>query len=78
MDERSNRDLKDALARGQFSPRKTAFAREILRRRRDYKAKGWWQQHVWLAATAAAFSWGVAILTRFWRQRPGGAPHSPL
>jgi len=28
MDERSNRDLKDALARGQFSPRKTAFARE--------------------------------------------------
>ena len=25
MDERSNRDLKDALARGEFSPRKKAF-----------------------------------------------------
>jgi len=30
MDDRSNRDLKGALARGEFTPRKRAFAREIM------------------------------------------------
>ena len=33
MDERSNPDLESALARGDLSPRKVAFAKEVLRRR---------------------------------------------
>ena len=54
MDERSSR-FPRAL-----SPRKKAFAREILRRRREDKNEGWWRRHVWLASTAAAFSIGAS------------------
>jgi hypothetical protein len=56
MDERSNRDPRE------LSPRKKAFAREILRRRREAKNEGWWRKHAWLATTAAAFSIGIAVL----------------
>ena len=72
MDERSNRD------RRALSTRKKAFAREILRRRREEKSEGWWRRHVWLATAAAAFSIGVAVISRFWRQRPDAAPHRPM
>jgi len=47
MDELSNRDPREV------SPRKKAFAREILRRRREDKNEGWWRTHAWLATTAA-------------------------
>jgi hypothetical protein len=72
MDERSNRDPRE------LSPRKEAFARETLRRHREDKDEGWWRNHMWLAATATAFSFGVAALKRFWRRRPGGTPRPPL
>ena len=72
MDERSNRDPRE------LSPRKKAFAQEILRRRREAKNEGWWRKHAWLATTAAAFSIGVAVISRLWRRRPGAAPHRPL
>ena len=58
MDERSNRDPRE------LSPRKKAFAQEILRRRREAKNEGWWRKHAWLATTAAAFSIGVAVISR--------------
>ena len=38
MDERSNQELKSALAGGELSPRKQAVAKEVLRRR--YEAAG--------------------------------------
>jgi hypothetical protein len=57
MDERGTRDPRE------LSPRKDAFAREILRRRREHKAKGWWQRHVWLATTVAALSIGVGVVS---------------
>jgi hypothetical protein len=72
MDQQSNPDPRE------LSPRKKAFAREILRRRREDKAEGWWRKNVWLATTAAALSLGVAVLGRFWRRRPGATPHRPL
>jgi hypothetical protein len=34
MDDRSNQELKSALAEGELSPRKHAIAKEVLRRRR--------------------------------------------
>ena len=37
MDDRSNQELKSALAEGELSPRKQAIAKEVLRRR--YLAK---------------------------------------
>jgi hypothetical protein len=72
MDERSSLDPRA------LSPRKKALAREILRRRREDKNKGWWRRHVWLATTAAAFGIGAAVINRFWRRRPGAPPHPPL
>lgn len=68
MDEGSNQDPRE------LSPRKEAVAREVLRRGRADKAEGWWRRHAWLAATAAVFGIGVAILKRFWRQ----GPHRPM
>jgi hypothetical protein len=59
MDERTNPDPRE------LSPRKKAFAQEILRRRREAKNEGWGRKHAWLAATAAAFSIGVAVISRF-------------
>jgi hypothetical protein len=38
MDERSNQELKAALAQGELSPRKQAIAKEVLRRRYDKEA----------------------------------------
>ena len=72
MDERSSRDPRE------LSPRKTAFAREILRRRREEKNEGWWRRHGWLATTTAALSIGLAVISRVWRRRPGASPQRPL
>ena len=72
MDEQSNQDPRE------LSPRKKAFVREILRRRREDNTEGWWRKHVWLASTAAALGIGVTFLGRLWRSRPGAPPHRPL
>lgn len=37
MDDRSNQELKSALAEGELSPRKQAIAKEVLRRRYETK-----------------------------------------
>ena len=52
MDERSNQELKSALAGGELSPRKQAVAKEILRRRYEAKEGGRLWTYVWLPLIA--------------------------
>jgi hypothetical protein len=52
MDERSNQELKSALAGGELSPRKQAVAKEILRRRYEAKEGGRLWRYVWLPLIA--------------------------
>ena len=63
MDERSNQELKAALAEGGLSPRKQAIAKEVLRRRYDKEGKKLWA-YVWLPLIAVL---GIArtVLRRF-------------
>lgn len=65
MDERSNQELESALSEGELSPRKKAFAKEVLRRR--YEAKDGWRlwAHAWLSILAVL---GLArtALRRIW------------
>jgi hypothetical protein len=48
MDDRSNQELKSALAEGELSPRKQAIAKEVLRRRYLAKDGGRLWTYVWL------------------------------
>ena len=48
MDERSDQELKSALAGGELSPRKQAVAKEVLRRRYEAKGGGRLWTYVWL------------------------------
>ena len=48
MDERSDQELKSALAGGELSPRKQAVAKEVLRRRYEAKEGGRLWTYVWL------------------------------
>jgi hypothetical protein len=52
MDDRSNQELKSALAEGELSPRKQAIAKEVLRRRYETKDGGWLWAYVWLPLIA--------------------------
>ena len=52
MDERSNQELKAALAQGELSPRKQAIAKEVLRRRYDKEGGGKLWAYVWLPLIA--------------------------
>ena len=63
MNERSNQQLKSALAAGELSPRKQAVAKEVLRRRYDKEGKKLWA-YVWLPLIAVL---GIAqtVLRRF-------------
>ena len=63
MDERSNQELKAALAEGGLSPRKQAIAKEVLRRRFDKEGGKLWA-YVWLPLIAVL---GIAqtVLRRF-------------
>ena len=48
LDDRSNKELEDGLQQDEFGPRKTAFAKELLRRREE--ARGGlseWLPSVW-------------------------------
>ena len=51
MDERSNQELKAALAQGELSPRKHAIAKEVLRRRYDKEGGKLWA-YIWLPLIA--------------------------
>ena len=48
MDDQSNQELKSAIAAGALSPRKHAFAKEVLRRRYDASGGGRLWTYVWL------------------------------
>jgi hypothetical protein len=52
MDDRSNQELKSALAEGELSPRKQAIAKEVLRRRYETKDGGRLWAYVWLPLIA--------------------------
>ena len=52
MDDRSNQELKSALAEGELSPRKQAIAKEVLRRRYEAKDGGRLWTYVWLPLIA--------------------------
>jgi hypothetical protein len=52
MDDRSNRELKSAIAEGELSPRKQAIAKEVLRRRDETKDRGRLWAYVWLPLIA--------------------------
>lgn len=52
MDDRSNQELKSALAEGELSPRKQAIAKEVLRRRYEIKDAGRLWTYVWLPLIA--------------------------
>jgi hypothetical protein len=59
MDERSNQQLKSALSRGDLSPRKKAFAEEVLRRRYEAKDGGRLWKYAWLPI--------LVVLSLAWR-----------
>jgi len=52
MNDRSNSELNSALARGDLSPRKKAFAEEVLRRRYEASEGGMIWTHAWLPILA--------------------------
>ena len=64
MNERSNSELESALARGDLSPRKKAFAEEVLRRRYEAKDRGRVWKYAWLPILAM-FSLFLTALRRF-------------
>jgi hypothetical protein len=52
MNERSNQQLKSALAAGELSPRKQAIAKEVLRRRYAAGGGGRLWTYAWLPLIA--------------------------
>jgi hypothetical protein len=64
LDNRSDKELEDALKTGELGPRKTAFAQEILRRRED--AKGG-RRFVFVRGVLAAITIVFAAFKRLWR-----------
>jgi hypothetical protein len=52
MNERSNQQLKSALAAGELSPRKQAVAKEVLRRRYAAAGGGRLWTYAWLPLIA--------------------------
>ena len=58
MDDRSDQELKSAIAEGKLSPRKHAIAKEVLRRRYDASGGGRLWTYVWLPLI------GVLSITR--------------
>ena len=64
LDQRSTKQLKSDLAKGELAPRKKSFVHEILRRRREAKAGGRSRTYVWLGAVITAFGLAGAALMR--------------
>ena len=52
MEDRSDQELKNALAGGELSSRKEAVAKEVLRRRYEAKEGGRLWSYVWLPLVA--------------------------
>jgi len=65
LDNRSDRELEDGLAKDEFAPKKAAFAKEILKRREA--ARG--PRLVWLSGLLALLALGVTGLKRIWRKQ---------
>lgn len=65
LDNRSSKDLEDGLEKGEFGPRKEAFAKEILRRREEAR-RG--PRFVWLSSLLAALAVGMAAFRKIWRK----------
>ena len=59
MEDRSDQELKSALAGGELSPRKQAVAKEVLRRRYEAKEGGRLWTYAWLPLVAVL---GIARL----------------
>jgi hypothetical protein len=68
LDKRSDEELKSSLRKGDFGARRAAFAQEILRRREEVRAGRRSRMYLWVGVVFAAFSFGLASLTRFWRK----------
>ena len=64
LDHRSNKELQDALNSGELGPRKSAFAKEILRRRAEAKGRG---QFFLVTGILAAITISIAAIKRLWR-----------
>ena len=50
----SDEELRNKLASGELSDKKTFTARAVLRRRRRERIQGWLKRHKWLAAILTA------------------------
>ena len=65
LDHRSDKELQDALNSGEeLGPRKSAFAKEILRRRAEAKGGG---QFFLITGILAAITISIAAIKRLWR-----------
>jgi hypothetical protein len=71
LDAYSDKELEEALAKGELSERKAAIAEEILKRRRDAKSGSLKQRHGWIGMLFAAIGLAVFSLKRLWRKKPG-------
>jgi hypothetical protein len=66
LDDRSNKELEDGLQKGEFGPRKTAFAKEILRRREE---AGGGPKYILVSSILAVVAFGLALFKRLWRRQ---------
>jgi hypothetical protein len=64
LDSRSDRELEEALKKGELGPRKSAFAKEILRRREEAKGGS---KFIWVSSILAAVTLALAAIKRVWR-----------
>jgi hypothetical protein len=62
LDSRSDRELEEALKKGELGPRKSAFAKEILRRREEAKGGS---KFIWVSSILAAVTLALAAIKRF-------------
>ena len=65
LDNRSDKELEDRLERGEFGPRKAAFAKEILRRREESKGG---PKFIWVRSILAVLAFGRAVFKRLRRK----------
>ena len=69
LDNRSDKDLEEALKKGELGPRKSAFAKEILRRRQEAKGGS---KFIWMSSIVAAVAVALAAIKTLWRRQPRG------
>jgi hypothetical protein len=54
LHELPDKELRDKLASGELSDKKSVTARAVLRRRRRERVQAWFNRHAWLGALLAA------------------------